>query len=361
MKRVLLICPASPDDMPYLKPYLDSLESLNIGYDITFLCSNNERKTYPSNYYSFDGSKFFISQNFIRKIYNYYHYSHFVIQKLSKGSYTHIITMGIACSVFMGNYLKKNFKAKYIYDIRDYSQILRFPLFKCLNEKLLRNSLFNVISSEGFKKWLPADIEYIVCHNTTLDKINEVVESAHILTHTEIIKVLTIGMIRDFSANAHVIESLSNKDEYKIVFAGKGNTLGRLQEMVKENEFNNVEFIGQYKKEEEDAIVKCATFINVCMGNNVTSNYLLSNRLYLAARLKKPLISFDGCYQAEIINKYNLGLVINREDILSEKLNEYIKTFNEEKFTSGCVNFLRIVKDEIVIFNKKLESFISGN
>ena len=120
MKRVLLICPASPDDMPYLKPYLDSLESLNIGYDITFLCSNNERKTYPSNYYSFDGSKFFISQNFIRKIYNYYHYSHFVIQKLSKGSYTHIITMGIACSVFMGNYLKKNFKAKYIYDIRDY-------------------------------------------------------------------------------------------------------------------------------------------------------------------------------------------------------------------------------------------------
>lgn len=145
MKRVLLICPASPDDMPYLRPYLDSLESLNIAYDITYLCGNNERKTFPSNYYSFDASKSFISQNFIRKIYNYYRYSHFVNQKLSKGSYTHIIAMGIACSAFMGNFLIKNFKGKYIYDIRDYSQVLRFPLFKCLNEKLLRFICLNFI------------------------------------------------------------------------------------------------------------------------------------------------------------------------------------------------------------------------
>jgi len=361
MKKVLLICPASPDDMPYLRPYLDSLESFNIDYDITYLGCSNEKKTYPANYFLFEGSKSFISHNFIRKIYNYYLYSLFVIQKLSKGGYTHIITMGIACSVFLSVYLKKKFKGKYIYDIRDYSQVLRFPLFKWLNKKLLRNSFMNVISSEGFKKWLPADIKYIVCHNTTLNKINEVVEYRHLLTHTEIIKVLTIGMIRDLSANVYVIDSLSNKDGYEIVFAGKGKTLECLQEMVKENGFNNVEFIGQYKKEEEDAIVNPVTLINVCMGNNITSNYLLSNRLYLAARLKKPLISFDNCYQAEIIKKYNLGLVINREDILSDKLQEYILSFNEEKFTSGCEDFLRMVRDDLLFFNKNLESFIRGN
>lgn len=361
MKKILLICPAIPDDMPYLKSYLDCLESFNIEYDVIYLRWTNDNKTYPANYYPFNGFMSSVTYNFMRKFYGYYKYSRFVISKLSKKDYTHVITMGIACSVFLSKFLRKNFKGKYIYDIRDYSQVLRFPLLRCLNAKLLCNSYMNVISSNGFKKWLPANIDYIVCHNTTLNKIGEVVNCACTLTYEDKIKILTIGQIRDLRANAYVIESLSNNDDYEIVFAGKGKTLELLHEMVMKQGLSNVKFIGEYIKEEEDAIVERSTLINVCMGSNVTSNYLLSNRLYLAARLKKPLISFDDCFQAEIIKKYNLGLVINREDILSEKLHEYILSFNEDKFSSGCVDFLRMVRDDLIIYNKKLESFIRGN
>lgn len=355
MKSVLLICPAVPTDMPYLLSYIDCLESYNIGYDVIYISWENEKNTFPKNYYMYDVSWSFNFNSSVEKIYKYYKFSRVVIKKLSNGSYTHVITMGIACSIFLSNYLKRNFCGKYIYDIRDYSQVLRSSLFGYLNKELLCHSYMNVISSNGFKKWLPNNIEYILCHNTTLDKVANTKNEINI---PERITILTIGQIRDLEANTYVIEQLSNNDNYEIVFAGKGKTQERLQKTVEDKGYNNVKFLGRYKKEDEDGIVERATFINVCMGHDMISDFLLSNRLYLAARLKKPLISFDGCYQADIINKYNLGLVVKRDDSLPVKLQEYINSFNADIFVDGCANFLTEVQDELRIYQNKVNSFL---
>ena len=353
--KVLLVCPASPDNMPYLRSYLGRLESCNILHDVVYLYWGDEKSTYPLNYYMYDGTKSLIANRFIGKIYTYYKYSRVVIKKLTKGEYTHVITMGIACSIFLSKYLKRNFLGKYIYDIRDYSQVLRSSLCRDLNGELLRHSYMNVISSNGFKKWLPNDIEYVLCHNTTQDKIDDTKDE---IDMSRPITVLTIGQIRDLEANTHVIEQLSNNENYEIVFAGKGQTLECLKRIVEERKYTNVKFLGSYKKENEDSIVENATFINVCMGHNMISDFLLSNRLYLAARMKKPLISFDGCYQAEIINKYYLGLVVKEDELLPMKLQEYINTFNADRFALGCTDFLREVHDELQIYYNKLDSFL---
>lgn len=355
MKMVLLICPASPNDMPYLRSYIECLESYNIAYDVLYISWDNQMVTFPINYHMYDGSKLFNSNNLIDKIYKYYKFSRVVIKKLSKGRYTHVITMGIACSIFLSNYLKRNFCGKYIYDIRDYSQVLRSSLCGYLNKELLCHSYMNVISSKGFKKWLPNNIEYTLCHNTTLDKVANTKNEINIPKR---ITILTIGQIRDLEANTYVIEQLSNNDNYEIVFAGKGKTLERLQKTVEDKGYNNVKFLGRYKKEDEDGIVERATFINVCMGHDMISDFLLSNRLYLAARLKKPLISFDGCYQADIINKYNLGLVVKRDDLLPVKLQEYINSFNADIFVASCSDFLMDVQDELRIYQNKVNSFL---
>ena len=54
MKSVLLICPAVPTDMPYLLSYIDCLESYNIGYDVIYISWENEKNTFPKNYYMYD-------------------------------------------------------------------------------------------------------------------------------------------------------------------------------------------------------------------------------------------------------------------------------------------------------------------
>lgn len=357
MKSVLLICPAAPNDMPYLRPYIDCLESYNIAYDVIYISWDNEKNTFTKNYYMFDGSWSFKFNSSIEKIYKYYKFSRVVIKKLSKGRYTHVITMGIACSIFLSNFLKRNFCGKYIYDIRDYSQVLRSSLCSYLNKELLRHSYINVISSNGFKKWLPnnSNIEYIMCHNTTLDKVAVTNDD---IDMSKPLKILTIGQIRDLEANTYVIEQLSNNDNYELVFAGKGKTLECLQRVAEDKGYKNIKFLGKYNKENEDSIVESATFINVCMGHDMISDFLLSNRLYLAARMKKPLISFDGCYQADIINKYNLGLVVKRDDLLPVKLQEYIHSFNADRFVVGCTDFLMEVQDELRIYHNKLDSFL---
>lgn len=358
MKKILLVCPALPEDMPYLRQYLDFLDSSNITYDVVYLCRSCERVSYPDNYcsYSILSST---RQNMIKKLWEYYKYSSFVVNKLTKGNYTHIITMGIACSVFLTNYLKKNFRFKYIYDIRDYSQALCIPFLRYSNSVLLKNSFMNVISSEGFKRWLPTGYEYTLCHNTTLENLNKGTITTFKTNFSNIIKVLTIGQIRDFEANTFVIEQLCKSDKFELIFSGKGVTLNSLEEYVKVGGYRNVTFTGKYKKEEEDLIVESTTFINVCMGSNMVSDHLLSNRLYLAARLKKPLISFSGCYQAEIIKNYNMGVIIERTDDVSERIMEYINCFDSELFINGCERFLRDVRLDLQIFSDRLKFFMN--
>ena len=357
MIKILLVCPAIPDDMPYLRQYLGFLESSNTLYDVVYLCPKGTNIVYPQNYYA---CKIKSSENscLLNKIWEYYRYSCFVERKLSKGCYTHVITMGIACSVFLTNYLKRKYTSRYIYDIRDYSQVLRIPIFKSLNKTLLKHSYMNVISSGGFKQRLPSDVDYILCHNTTLDKIESGVMKTCESELSGVIKILTIGQVRDIEANTFVIEQLNNKEDFDLIFSGKGLTLDKLEQFVKDKAYSNVKFIGKYKKEDEDGIVKNASLLNVCMESNMINNYLLSNRLYLAARLKKPLISFEGSYQAELIQKYNLGLIVKRSDILSVKIKEFITFFNSENFEVGCRNFLDEVRKDLIKFTDKMNNFI---
>ena len=358
MKKVLLVCPALPEDMPYLRQYMDFLDNHDVLYDLAYMSFSCNRDLYPDNYEAFVKST--ITNNIILKLWEYYAFSRFIIRKLSKGTYTHVITMGIASSIFIALYLKRNFKNKYIYDIRDYSRVLNVPVIKYFNKVLLKNSYLNVISSGGFKVWLPTGVEYVLSHNTTKDKINDSISYVSNQDYTGLIKILTIGQLRDYDANLYVINQLCNNSKYELIFSGKGMTMKSLENYAKAKSYSNVLFTGKYKKEDEDKIADHASFINVCMGDNVLSNYLLSNRLYLAARLKKPLISFDGSYQSEIINKYNLGLIIKRTDDLSTELQNYINSLDYKAFIHNCDAFLEDVRKDIQLFQDRLESFIES-
>lgn len=348
-----------PDDMPYLRHYIDYLDSQKVSYDLLYLCRGIENADYPTNYISFSCNP--SNDSFITKLGNYYIYSRFVINTLSKNKYTHIITMGIACSVFLSNYLKNKYESKYIYDIRDYSKILGILIFKHFNARLLKYSYMNVISSNGFKKWLPMCFDYVLCHNTTIKKLEYETCNSFVVDNSAKIKILTIGQIRDLKSNTFIIERLGNNNNFELIFSGKGLALHSLENTVREKGYNNVVFTGRYKKEDEDTIVGCTMFINVCMDSNMVSDCLLSNRLYLAARLKKPLISFEGSYQAEIIQSYNLGLVIKWTDNIPATILKYISTFKSEEFIKGCNAFLDDVKKDMYLFSAKLSDFIENN
>ena len=172
------------------------------------------------------------------------------------------------------------------------------------------------------------------------------------------ITVLTIGQIRDFATNKTLLGELGNNKDFFMLFAGKSLIASRLEQHSRDSSISNVSFSGYYDKVVEDSIVEKCDIINVCMGDNVNSNCLMSNRIYLAARLRRPLLSFEGSYQAEVIKKCGLGLVISRNADVAQEIKNYLEQLDTKVFNDSCELFLEDVAAEIKVFDESLNQFV---
>ena len=93
------------------------------------------------------------------------------------------------------------------------------------------------------------------------------------------------------------------------------------------------------------------------MPDNFNSLNLLSNRLYLCVRIGKPIIVNSNSIQGEIVKKYNLGIAIDNTINLTDILNTYLSNFNSEKFNQGRIQFMSVIKEDYLKFEKMLSLF----
>ncbi len=357
MKKFLVIIPAVKEALPYIDTYTSILDKYNISYNVIYWNRHGEVCKYGSNYIAYE-KKTNDEYSAPRKIYDIYKFYRFVLKHLKKVSYDGIFIYTIADSIFFFKYLRKYYKNRYVFDIRDYSPIIQFNFFRYALTQVLNNSYINIISSEGFKSFLPNNIPYIITHNTSFREIKINSDKYDIFKPSEPYNILTIGRLRDENANIEIVNQLGNRDNIHLSFVGSGPSEGPIKNHVNNNKIKNVEFYGWYEKSAEDDHVLRSHMINVCMEDNLLSRYLLSNRLYLAARLKRPLLSFNDCYQATIIKKFNLGLIVSREDDIYEKIMDFWNTFDFQQFNQGCENFLSVVKNDLLFFEEKILDYI---
>lgn len=357
-KTVLLILASLPEDTPYAQYYIDILEKNNIQYDI--LGWNRRGKNYSPHI-----NKFIYNNPtndnfpFWKKMIEIYKYYKFVMCHLSHNTYSHIIICTIQISFYMQRYLAKHYNKQYIFDIRDYSPIMKFQLGKHIIKKMLLNSSLNCISSYGFKNWLPSGINYIISHNIRESLLYNNFSFKPINTERPI-SILTIGAIRDEYSNSLIINAFRNDSNFNLDFVGYGNAVPFLKDYAKSKQISNIDFYGPYKKEEESKFVEQADFINIYLPDNILSNHLLSNRFYLALLYKKPMIVNAGCLQADLVAKYNLGIVVEKEESIKDATTNYIKNFDKNKYLFGNNAFLEIVKKEYNYFNNKILSALTN-
>ena len=85
----------------------------------------------------------------------------------------------------------------------------------------------------------------------------------------------------------------------------------------------------------------------------------IPNRLYDAALFKKPIITAKGTYLSEIVEEYKLGFCIDIfNDDIKKCLNEYINSFDPQKFTKNCNKFLDEVYRDEENCNERVTKFI---
>lgn len=351
--KLLVIDGAMVSRSPHVAMYLNILNKGGVQYDVAvWNRRNDDTSQLPANYIVYDhptNDKYPAWRKII-EIYKFYRY---VIKHINKSDYGCIVIFEIANTFFFYNFLKKYFKNRYIFDIRDYSPFMKLQPARVIIRKIISNSFATVISSKGFTEWLPKGMNYVISHNIDMDIYDSLIKRERV-PFNDLLHILTIGNLRDPDVNCYIAKSFANDKHYHLQFVGDGLATPIISQYCRDYDIRNVTFYGHYEKKAESSFYEKADIINCFMEDNILSNYLMSNRIYLAALLQKPIICNSGSYQSSIVDKYKLGYVINPSDKPSDCLTKYISNFDSDEYSKGRNTFLSIVKEEQAIFEEKL-------
>lgn len=270
------------------------------------------------------------------RLIQYFKYRNFVLKQIKLGGYDRIIVSTIALGIMLYPFLKKNYKGKYILDIRDYSimALLKKRTFK----HLISDSAFVGISSKGFLSWLPIYEKYFYTSNfpfKTVKDIKLLRENSLFDPFSNPIKIYTIGSLRDLQPNLDLIKPLSNNTNFFLKFIGSGPVEYKIKEYVTNNKVLNIAFHGYYKKEDELELISDASFLNLLTVMDINGRSLITNRFYLSVLLGIPMIVFNDTYQGMLVKKYSLGCAVRKEKLFIDELYNYMNKFDRFEFDQG--------------------------
>lgn len=346
MKSVAIVLPCSIDRAPYVKYYTDILDDENITYEIIYW--NRDASHIENKYHCYLSED--RQSNLFSKYKKYKGFIEFVKSILINKHFDFVIVFTIVPILLLSFFLERHYKGKYIYDIRDYSVVLK--CFKIPFGRMIKKAIVVVVSSPGFFRWLPKR-EYLISHNVSKKLLCEYRDKWCSFDNKQI-AILTIGQIRDYKVNYEMLRLLQRQDRIRLLYAGYGNVYEKLRKRTS----TRVHFLGSYKKENESAIVLNSTFINGMTDHDINSKTLLSNRLYLCCLYRRPIIVSDGTFQAEMVRKYDLGIVVKDLKDLSDQIFLYVDNFSIEKFDKSCRLFMSEIMKDINMFEKTVLSVI---
>ncbi len=353
--RIGLLLPLNISLAPYLKIYTTVLDQLdNVEYDIVY-CDKRGNKE-PAKHRFPIKTKDKVSK--LQKLSYYLLYSRFLLRVLKKEKYDKLIVFGPQIAVFIQPYLCKHYKNKFIMDYRDLS-IDR--IFKKRYRKIVDASAYNVISSPGFKEYLP-EKDYILSHNFDINIVEKAIEDkrtdAYQLTKFDgKYNVMNIGGIRHVEQNTQVIKALANDSSFTVTFAGWGFGVPALQKYVSSNNINNVVFTGLYDKKDEPDIISQATLLNIYYSLEPGTRTAISNRFYNSLIYRKPMITTIGTIQGKYAAEYGVGIAIENTDNLANDIKEYDRNFNSEEYEQKRLQLLKSFKDDYMVFKTAVVKF----
>ena len=357
MQRILFIVPAMPDYAPYVENYLSLAKACAVPYDVFCWNRKGESVSLPAHYHVYQHPTDDAFPAW-RKLVEISGFCRFVRKEAGKASYSSVVVFTVQNALLFRRWLVRHFPGRFVLDIRDYSPILGVGFFRKRLVSLLRHAAVRVISSAGFKRWLPGDVPYVICHNIALPEEGNQLPAVPGFTGRKVpVKLLTIGALRDAEENIRLIDALRSEKQVALRFVGEGHATPILQDYCRHEGLDQVFFSGRYKKAEEDTYVRDCDMMNLLMSDNITSNSLMSNRFYLAARFCKPILASAGSYQAELVKQYGLGLVVSASDDVAAAILSYWDAFDPEALQAGCVRFLEDVYQDMMVFKKSVQSF----
>ena len=330
--KALLILADNVYLTPYLKFYSSILDEMGICYNVLYWDKNNNEIIEDNKFIRFG----FESTSKLEKIPGYVKFRQFIINEVRKDKYDVIIPLHSILFIILFDLLVNKYRNRFIFDIRDYSYE-KFWFFRKIEEKLTEKSIINIVSSKGYINFLP-DAEYYVVHNIPRMQYEEYKQKTN--SDSSVITLSFIGLIRFMEQNKKIIDFFCNDERFIVKFIG--TNAEQLHDYCQVVGAKNISLIGSFDPSKTLEFYKDTDAILNLYGNHVPLlDYALSNKLYFAAALYKPIIVCEDTYMEEISSLYNIGFTLRMKDPAEkDELYRYIKNIDREAFIKNCDKFM---------------------
>ena len=344
--RVLLISSDNVYLVPYVRMYTQLFEANEIEYDIIYW-DKNRNEVLDSNTYIR-----FITKNDqgVKKIHGYMQFRKKIKQLCKKNKYDMIVPLHPICNLILYDLLIIKYKGRFVFDVRDYSYE-KYSIVCSMEKKLVKKSMINIISSEGYKNFLP-DGEYYVSHNFPNIEYKSVQQ--RVKEKKEAYAISCIGLIRFMEENKKTILFFRNDPRFHLNFIG--THANKLEEFCKEHDVNNVTLVDTFPPDKTLEIYSCTDIIMNLYGNHTPLlDYALSNKLYFVACLHKPILVCEDTYMKKVSDEYKLGFTMSmRSPSEKDQLFEYMNNLNQDELIENGERFIANIKGDMEKLNSEL-------
>lgn len=356
--KVGIICFWDRVATPYIDKYENILDNLKIDFDVLLWNRSNiniANTGVNDLYINVKAHRYLLI-----RILDFYKWKARVLSQLKTNKYDKLIVLSTVPAFLLRRYLRKNYKKKYIFDIRDYTFEKNYFFSKVIH-RIVHNSYITTISSEGFYEWLRPAENVVINHNITFKQ--ELFLSSPSFNRG-IINFGFVGNVRLDRQTRIVLLKLKDSNKYLSSFTGRIMPNSDIEDFIGKNKISNVIFSGEFHKEDKPKIYADIDLINAVYANtNNRKKYSdstpLPNRIYDCVIYKRPIVASKNTYLSEIVDKFNLGFSINGfEDNVIDEFDKYIRDFEADVFISGCNTFLKKILEEEDNFIKQVVMFL---
>lgn len=353
MKKICFITMGNLYTVPYLKSYTKYIDG---SYSVIYWDREGKREEEGQNkYYCF--RKEISPRDKLGKIMGFFQYRRFVKDVLLKEQFDLVIFLQTWSALLLADVVEKHYAGRYIVDVRDYTYENN-PIIYHREKKLMNQAAMCVISSEGYKTFLPPH-EYYVFHNARELPAEKVAAIRERKKEKEVLHISFIGYVNYQEQHKKMLLSLKNDPRFHLHFVGTRAL--ELEPFCKENAINNVTLIDTFDSSKTIDYYENVDFVNNLYGNHTPIlDYALSNKLYFASELHIPILTCFDTYMSKVSDKYGFGFAVNVDDpALGDKLWKYYTSIDWSILSAGCEKFMKRVHAEQKASDEKLINIIS--
>ena len=338
---------------PYLTRYTERLKAAGAEFEVLFWNRGGFQLELEPNYkYCPLTSPDTLPK--AKKLVDFYGFRRWVKKQLKLSRPEGVVFLSTLSAMVL-NDVAKEYKGRYIYDIRDYSYE-HVGFYKKLETRMIEESYFTAISSKGFRTFLP-EHDYVIAHNFNR---NDLSEDYTFVRREEPLQIVWNGMVRFFDYQQYYLDLFKNDPRFELVYHGSGSALETYQKYCQDHDIQNVRFTGGYDNRDKAKLVRPGAFLNNCYGGREGKGllYAISNRYYDSMIYHIPQLVETGGFKAGEVERNGIGLAVEPEPGLPDRLYDYYNGLDPEQFNAACDKALQEVLAEDDNYVAKIDAFI---